>query len=322
MKSPASTPLDGLFDLACRDGVDIRSTLLRVTTDLYVQKPAHTREEETQYVELALGLIAAADAPTRAAVAASLSNYPHAPAAVLAKLTEDATPQPAKARSEPLAETLANLLADAEPDMPAPAMPPVRAPQPPAALSDNRVEMFFAADADERRLILTTLDLLGGPPAERPAPVSGDVMSRLEATALQHNVGEFVRTLAGALGIGTTLAERIATDSLGEPIVVAAKAIGMNAAVLQRILLFVNPAIGQSVDRIFDLARLFDDIQTEAAARMLAIWRAESRPAKPRHQPVYYDDERRAARAQPGASRQRAGRSGIEQPLRGTGSGR
>ena len=53
-KSSAYPPLDSLVDLACRDGVDIRPTLLRVLTDLYVQKPAHSAEEETQYVELAL----------------------------------------------------------------------------------------------------------------------------------------------------------------------------------------------------------------------------------------------------------------------------
>src|ERR1700722_3847863 len=79
-------PLDSLVDLACRDGVDIRPTLLRVATDLYVQKPTHSAAEETQYVELALGLIEAVDAPTRAVVAARLSAYPAAPVAILAML--------------------------------------------------------------------------------------------------------------------------------------------------------------------------------------------------------------------------------------------
>ncbi len=76
MKSSAYPPLDGLVDLACRDGVDIRPTLLRVLTDLYVQKTTHSADEEIQYVELALGLIDAVDAPTCAAVAASLSCLP------------------------------------------------------------------------------------------------------------------------------------------------------------------------------------------------------------------------------------------------------
>ena len=54
---------------------------------------------------------------------------------------------------------------------------------------------------------------------------------------------------------------------------VAAKALGMTAAVLQRILLFLNPAIGQSVERVYDLARLYDELTPAAAERMLTIWR-------------------------------------------------
>src|SRR5580704_2585476 len=85
-KPPNYPPLDSLVDLACRDGVDIRPTLLRVATDLYIQKPTHSAAEETQYVELALGLIEAVDAPTRAVVAARLSAYPAAPVVILAML--------------------------------------------------------------------------------------------------------------------------------------------------------------------------------------------------------------------------------------------
>ena len=53
--------LEGLDSLARRDGVDIRPTLLRVLTDLYVQKPAHSAEEERHYTELALRLIDSVD---------------------------------------------------------------------------------------------------------------------------------------------------------------------------------------------------------------------------------------------------------------------
>src|ERR1700722_2143631 len=85
-KTPNFPPLDSLVDLACRNGVDIRPTLLRVVTDLYVQKPTHSAAEETQYVELALGLIEAVDASTRSVVAARLSAYSAAPVAILARL--------------------------------------------------------------------------------------------------------------------------------------------------------------------------------------------------------------------------------------------
>lgn len=278
-KPPSSSPLpsalDGLVDLACRDGVDVRPTLLRVLTDLYVQKPVHSADEETQYVELALGLIDAVDAATRTAVAASLASYRAAPPAILAKLA--GAQIQAGAKSEPKSEA-----PDAEPD------------------ADNLLETFFAATSDDRRLILLNLDAAASRSARLAAPASGEVIKRLENAALQRNVGEFGRTLERALGVSRALAERVARDPSGEPIVVAARALGMKAAVLQRILLFINPAVGQSVQRVFDLAQLFDELTREGAERMLAIWRQAGRAGaapRPAHEPVYGDDEARSARS-------------------------
>jgi len=54
---------------------------------------------------------------------------------------------------------------------------------------------------------------------------------------------------------------------------VAAKALGMKVEVLQRILLMLNPLIGQSLERVYELSRLFGDLTPAAADRMLAIWR-------------------------------------------------
>ena len=267
MKFSASPLLDGLVDLACRDGVDIRPTLLRVLTDLYVQKPTNSADEETQYVELALGLIEAADAPTRAAVLASLSAYPAAPVAILCKLDGTASDRGGEDPTRTKAET------------------------------QDLVELFFAAGAEERRLILTNRDVAVGTVACRPSPAAGEVIRRLEAAALQRNSGEFSRILERALGISRALAERIAGDHSGEPIVVAAKALGMKAAVLQRILLFLNPSIGQSVERVYDLARLFDELVPAAAERMVTIWRTAGERSRPVHAPGLWDDERHSARS-------------------------
>lgn len=293
MKKPAAyPPLDGLLDLACRDGVDIRPTLLRVLTDLYVQKPTHSAEEETQYVELALGLIASVDAPTRAAAIASLQSYPGAPEKVLRRLTENQTP------SSPAAADAA------EPD------------------TADLAGLFFAAGAEERRLILTNLDIAGVTPTRRPAPAASEVIRRLEAAALQRNTGEFSRILERALGIDLALAERIARDPSGEPVVVAARALGMSAAVLQRVLLFLDPAIGQSIARVHDLARLFDELTPQAGERMVSIWRTAGPRSKPAHQPVHFDDERRGARSQATSARHRTARDRIEQPSRSKTNGR
>jgi len=266
LKSAAYPPLDGLLDLACRDGVDIRPTLLRVLTDLYVQKPIHSAEEETQYVELALGLIGAVDVATRAAVAARLSSYRAAPEAVLRRLgVQVVRPMP-------------------------PAKPPTPAPVDLAAL-------FFTAATSERRLILTNLDFSAKPTAQPPAPASNEMIRRLETAALARKAQEFTRLLERALSVAPDIAARIVRDHSGEPIVLAAKALGMKAAVLQRILLFLNPVIGQSVERVYDLARLYEEITLATAARMLEIWRESGARRRPAHAPQLYDDAPGRARA-------------------------
>jgi uncharacterized protein (DUF2336 family) len=262
-KAPVSTPIDGLLDLACRDGVDIRPTLLRVLTDLYVQKPVHTVEEETQYVELASGLIATVDDATRATVTATLRAYPAAPRAVLHRL-------------------------GLEPAVSAPPAPPTR-----GLKRDDLTELFFSAPSDERRLILRNLV----PDGMTQRAAAADVLARLEAAALQRNPIQFARLLAAALGVAPALAERIVADAAGEPLVVAAKALGMSAASLQRVLLFLNPTIGQSVQRVYDLAQLFDDITPQAASQMTAIWRGQIARKTRAYEPAHWDDERRSARS-------------------------
>jgi hypothetical protein len=291
----AYPPLDSLVDLACRDGVDIRPTLLRVLTDLYVQKPVHSAEEETQYVELALGLIKAVDATTLAVVAERLAAYPAAPAAILGRLG----------------------IPSSRPAAPAPAQTAAK----PAAV-DNLLEIFFAAKSEERRLILTNLEVTAEAVPQRQAPASSEVIRRLESAALRRNPGEFSRMLERALGVSRGLAERIAHDPSGEPIVVAARALGMTAAVLHRILLFFNPAIGQSVERVYDLANLYDELSPAVGERMITIWRGASGRPLPAHEPVHWDDERRDARSLSTPARYRSDRGRIGQPTQVKTSGK
>jgi hypothetical protein len=269
-KSSAYSPLDGLVDLACRDGVEIRPTLLRVLTDLYVQKTSHSAEEEAQYVELSLRLIEAVDTATRSAVSTTLSTYANAPVAVLRRLIELA-------------------------------VAPGRQSETPAAAPREKTwqrdmaEEFFIANAGDRYLILTNL-AAEQPAARRPAPAVSEVIRRLETAALQRNPGEFARMLERALGIGMAIADRATRDNSGEPLLVAAKALGMPSSVFQRILMFLNPAIGRSVERVFELSRLYDEIQPAAAEHMVAIWRESAARRRPPHVPVYWDDAQRAAR--------------------------
>ncbi len=71
----------------------------------------------------------------------------------------------------------------------------------------------------------------------------------------------------------------------------------MKTNVLQRVLLFLNPVVGQSVSRIFELCQLYGELSSAAAEHMLTIWQAN--PVRPHaeHETVYWDDERRGARS-------------------------
>jgi uncharacterized protein (DUF2336 family) len=284
LKSPAYPSLDSLVDLACRDGVDIRPTLLRVLTDLYVQKPAHTADEEIQYVELAQRLIETVDPVTRATVASRLAHYPAAPVVILHRLLESVPAPTTGIDVEPATEP---------------------APDP------DLVELFFAASSEDRRLILVNLDVAAQNSARRPLPATGELARRLENAALQRKTGEFSHALERALGIGRTLAERVVGDVSGEPFVVAAKALGLKADVFQRILLFLNPAVGQSVQRVYELSRLFDEITPLSAAHMLAIWRGQRGREPGRYEQAFWDDVRPNARTLTTPAGHRAARIGA-----------
>jgi hypothetical protein len=73
-EQPNNPSLNCLVELANRDGVDIRPTQLRVMTDLYVQKPSHSAEQEQHFTELTLRLFDLVDAPTRRAVAERIAG--------------------------------------------------------------------------------------------------------------------------------------------------------------------------------------------------------------------------------------------------------
>jgi hypothetical protein len=163
---------------------------------------------------------------------------------------------------------------------------------------NDLTSLFFSAPAEERRLILVNLDVAASKPARRIMPVASELIRRLESAALNRNPGEFSRVLERALGVDRDLAEKITADDHGEPIIVAARAIGMKLDVLQRILLFLNPVIGQSARQIYKLTRLFEELSAESAEYMLTIWRTTAR-RRSVHAPVYWNDERPGLRPNP-----------------------
>lgn len=303
--------LEGLAGLARTSGVDIRPTLLRVLTDLYVQKPIHSPDEQRHYTELALRLIDVVDAGTRSQIAERLAGYAGAPHAVVLRLARDvpvvATPilQQSQELTQSELLSIVNDFGSAHASViagrdefargSATASRPRRVQ--PAAQPAELSELFFAADAAERRLILLNLDYAAIAAADPVHPSrAGDAIRNLETAALSRDIQGFATTLKDTLGITHPQALRIARDHSGEPILVAAKALAMPAAVLQRIVLFLNPIVGESVQRVYGLARLYDELTEGAALRMLSIWRAAVAVRTGRHQPVHHDDERSNAR--------------------------
>jgi hypothetical protein len=302
--------LETLTDTGSRGAAEMRSALLRILTDLYVQKLTHTSDEERHYTELALRLIESVNAPTRAAVAAQLSKHISPPNQVVKRLAGD-PPQAAGALPPPHPAACGTTVPMAEP------LPhrtnesrgrEVRAAivtsteTAPAAMSDatgrnvasELNEIFFAASALERRLILLNLDVVAPVAAERPR-ISPDesVAKRLEAGALARKRGDFVQELAQSLQISREQARRIVEDELGEPIVIAAKALSVPRELLYRILLFVNTSVGHSVERVYTLAQLYDEITSHVAQDMVAIWQAlgNGRSNAVTHEPLLAHDK-------------------------------
>jgi len=282
----ALAALEGLFDLAADgNGIDMYATLLRVLTDLYLQRPIHTPEGEHYYTELALRLIDATDVSERAALAARLASYPSAPQPVLERLARDVVEVagPIIERSPWLgcAEVKARAEASGDAHGESIGTSPGGAPQAHAAVNvaeaSELSELFYAAKAPERRLILINLDYAPLIPSQPLPDIQRTDVWRLESAALEHNAETLIHELERMLGLSRAQARRIVNDELGEPIVVAAKAMDLPADALQGLLLFWSRWVGQPVDRICELADLYAEISTDAAYRLIAIWREDKR---------------------------------------------
>ncbi|MBR0992266.1 DUF2336 domain-containing protein [Bradyrhizobium japonicum] len=314
---------DGLMSLSRREGVDVRPTLLRVLTDLYVQKSTHSDDEQRQFVELATRLIDQVDDATRAAVKARLAIYPQAPIPVLQKLGLVAAQE---GRRVPLAREIPT---------PAPAPLPVRTPtdaerrmaanmamQPTDAAEIH--DMFFRAGASERALILHNLAQTPLKAAPRiPTARAKRAWQILEMAAIAGDVENFTLELGDSLILPSRVAAQIVDDAGGEALAVAARALDMPSPNFQRILLFFKPEIGTSVNEVYRLSRLYDRISDRSALVMLAAWRGSTLAVtRAKYQPALHDGERQRARAgasqtrpgvQPGAMPRRTGTDGSSE---------
>jgi hypothetical protein len=299
---PLFSGFDGLMNLSRREGVDIRPTLLRVLADLYVQASTHSEEEARQFVELTSRLIDQVDDATRAAVRARLALYPATPAPVLKQLgLKPSHPD----RRVPLAR-----------EIPAPSLPKAKfAPEPATTSREKQLGMtsglsmqptdaaeisglFFRAASAERALILHNLSETPLKASPRiPAFRAEHAIEALEMAAFVADVENFTLELSETLILPWKTAAQVVNDPTGEPLACAAKALGMPGPVFQRVLLFLKPEIGTSVQTVYRLARLYDVLNERSALIMLAAWRGSTMVVtRAKYHPALYDDERNRAR--------------------------
>jgi hypothetical protein len=295
--APLFPGFDGLMTLSRREGVDIRPTLLRVLTDLYVQASVHSADEERQFVELTSRLIDQVDDATRAAVRARLAIYPATPAETLDKLGLRRSPPD---RALPVAPAIAT----APTEIPL-EKPPTEAqlrmaaslsmrPNDAAEISD----MFFAAGSSERALILHNLSETPLKASARiPAARAARAIHILEMAAFAEDTANFALEIGEALILPTRIAEQVVNDPGREPLACAARALDMPSAAFQRVLMFLDPEFGSSVHNVYRLSRLYDRLSERSALIMLAAWRGSTMAVtRAKYRSALYDDERHRAR--------------------------
>ena len=305
MTTPPLFPgFDGLMTLSRREGVDIRPTLLRVLTDLYVQANAHTSDEERQFVELTSRLIDAVDDATRAAVRARLAVYPGTPAELLKKLglksagsDQDVSPAPEIHLATSRGETAA-----------APVRPELRMASTLSMQPKDAAEittMFSRASASERAMILHNLQEAPLRASARiPAARAKRAIETLEMAAFAADLENFTLELGDSLILPWRVASDIVNDPGGEPLSCAAKALNMPLPVFQRVLLFLRPEFGSSVQTVYRLSRLYERLSERSALVMLAAWRgATMASTRAKFRPGLYDDEGGRARSGIGQAR-------------------
>jgi hypothetical protein len=299
---PLFSGFDGLLNLSHREGVDIRPTLLRVLTDLYVQANTHSEEEARQFVELTSRLIDQVDDATRAAVRARLAVYPATPAPILKHLgLKTSLPD----QPIPLAHAIPTSSFPETAGAPEPVKTPDEVQSRMASLSMQPADaaeissMFFGAGSTERALILLNL-------SETPLKASARVpelrasraIDALEMAAFVADVENFTLELGETLILPWKIANQVVNDPTGEPLTCAAKAVGMPSQVFQRVLLFLKPEIGTSVQTVYRLSRLYDSLNERSALIMLAAWRGSAVAAtRAKYRSALYDDERNRARS-------------------------
>jgi len=144
----------------------------------------------------------------------------------------------------------------------------------------RRIDLFFVLAAADRHQALTAFDAETAfrriekrgrrtPPAVRPG-----LQRQLVDAVFSGDTQTYVNLLSEALGITTTLAQRIVGDPGGEPLIVALLAAGLDATDATSILVRSDPGLGWTYHTIRDLIRLYERIGWRTAEAVLERWSA------------------------------------------------
>lgn len=351
---PSTLPrLSRLIGAGRTRGIDMRPALLRVIVDQFIAEPRHTPAEITRFGELANRLMDRSTVEDRLAVAARLADHTATPASLIRRLAMDVPDVAVIVLSRSAALTEADLMfavvhgspalraaVAGRPDL-TPAVEaalagvglarPVPVAEPPPVQDDSTGLSFLDSDPEGRarqlaRLARTTFEDVDQILALKPADT--EAARQVELAALSRQDGALSRSLARALGLPLSLAERVVLDPHGEPLIVCLKALDTGLPAAIRVVLFANPVIGSSTQIVPALARLYDALPVTAALALIADWRTGQSPRRPpTHQPVLSSDAtdrtdaRRASTPQARPSL-RPAQPGLRPAARSDGTGR
>lgn len=172
---------------------------------------------------------------------------------------------------------------------------------------------FLALERPERLKIMA--ELASRPPIRHYAGPSGRLDRAFRAILSAAQVVGFARggqrqalidAIAETLALDPRFVVASLEDSSGEPLAVLLKALGLDNIQAQQVFLLATSTVGQDVTIFFRLCDLYAGMEPVVAETLSEAWRAPSRPAAPRHVPVFAENGDRRRAGMPEASRESA----------------
>jgi uncharacterized protein (DUF2336 family) len=137
--------------------------------------------------------------------------------------------------------------------------------------TDDLAPLFLVATPPDRARIMTAMRRRElGRPEPAPTRAAGpQTLASLEQLALSGERCRFVLCLATALAIRPEQAAVLVEDNYGEPLALALAALRVPPHIAVRLFLFIDPRIGQSVERVGSLVRIVRFMPPHLCRRLL-----------------------------------------------------